>query len=50
MKNLTRQKKIGDDQEKKELKRVFDLAQVGLVEKRVVEGIWQIKKPPGIQH
>eukprot|EP01156_Anaeramoeba_ignava_P011308 Anaeramoba_ignava/a482697_59.p3 GENE.a482697_59~~a482697_59.p3 ORF type:complete len:258 (+),score=7.87 a482697_59:2664-3437(+) len=40
-------KKIGDEQERKELKRVFDLAQVGLVEKRVVEGIWQIKNHLG---
>jgi hypothetical protein len=36
-------KKIGDEQEKKELRRVFELAQIGLVEKRVTEGIWQIK-------
>ena len=40
-------KKIGNEQERKDLKRVFDLAQAGLVEKRVVEGIWQIKNHLG---
>lgn len=40
-------KTITDEQEKKNLKKIFDLAQIGLVEKRVTEGIWQVKNHLG---
>lgn len=36
-------KNIHDIDMKKDLKKIFNLAQAGLVEKRVEEGIWQVK-------